>query len=330
MEADVAPVSPVLEAATRDATAAGLVYVEDFTAGISRRRSGDGFAYFDADGRVIADEACLARIRRIGIPPAWEEVWIAPRADAHIQAVGRDARGRRQYRYHTDFRGIRDGNKFGRLVEFAKALPKLRRQVDRDMRLPGLPHDKVLATLVGLLDRTHVRIGNADYARHNGSYGLTTLRTRHVDVAGDVLRFEFKGKSGKRWRLSLRDRRIARIVKTCQELPGQHLFQYLDAAGERQAVGSADVNAYLRAATRADITAKDFRTWAGTVLAAAALVRYPPADTETLARANLREAIESVAAELGNTPTICRKCYVHPSIVEGYLNGILVKLLSRS
>jgi DNA topoisomerase-1 len=329
MESPVATTTTVIAVATRDAVAAGLVYVDDFSAGITRRRAGAGFAYFDADGTPISDNAALARIRRIGIPPAWEQVWIAPDPSSHIQAVGRDARGRKQYRYHADFRSVREGNKFDHLVAFAKALPKLRRQIDRDMRRRGLPREKVLATVVGLLDLTLLRVGNAEYARQNASFGLTTLRDRHVDVAGDTLRFEFKGKSGKRWRLSVRDRRIARIVKSCQDLPGQHLFQYLDQAGERQAIGSADVNAYLRAVTGADLTAKDFRTWGATVLAAAALSAYSPFDSQTLAKANLREAIEHVADELGNTPTICRKCYVHPAVLEGYLDGSLVNAMAR-
>jgi DNA topoisomerase-1 len=329
MASSAATTAKVIEVATRDAAAVGLVYVDDFATGITRRRSGAGFAYFAADGSLIDDDAALARIRRIGIPPAWDQVWIAPSPDSHIQAVGRDARGRKQYRYHADFRSVRDGNKFDRLVAFANALPRLRRQVDRDMRRRGLPREKVIATVVGLLDLTLLRVGNAEYARQNASFGLTTLRDRHVDVAGDTLRFEFKGKSGKQWRLSVRDRRIARIVKSCQDLPGQHLFQYVDEAGDRQAIGSADVNAYLRAITGADVTAKDFRTWGATVLATAALTQYPPFDSQTLAKANLREAIEHVADELGNTPTICRKCYVHPAVIEAYLAGALMKALDR-
>jgi DNA topoisomerase I len=317
------------EVSARDAASAGLVYVDDFVDGLTRKRAGTGFAYFSADGTAVRDPATLDRIKRIGIPPAWEDVWIAPRADSHIQAIGRDARGRKQYRYHADFRGVRDGNKFEHVATFAAALPKLRRQVDRDMRRRGLPREKVLAAVVGLLDRTLLRVGNAEYARDNGSFGLSTLRDRHVEIDGDTLKFEFKGKSGKQWRLALRDRRIARIVKSCQDIPGQHLFQYLGPDGERQAIGSADVNRYLRTVTGADITAKDFRTWGATLLAAVALTRYPPFDRETLAKANLREAIEYVAHELGNTPAICRKCYVHPRVQEGYLDGSLVAAMAR-
>ena len=319
-----------VEVAARDAAGAGLVYIDQFTGGLTRRRTRDGFDYLDQKGDLIRGEATLSRIRRIGIPPAWEDVWISPHADAHIQAIGRDARNRRQYRYHADFRAVRDGNKFGHVTTFARALAKLRQTVDRDMRRRGLPREKVLAAVVGLLDLTLLRIGNDDYARQNGSYGLSTLRDRHVAISGDTLRFEFKGKSGKIWRLGVRDRRIARIVKSCQDIPGQHLFQYVDEDGQRQAIGSADVNDYLRATTGADITAKDFRTWGATVLAAAALAGYPPGPAETLAKANLREAIEHVAAELGNTPAVCRKCYVHPAVMAGYLDGSLLRAMARS
>src|SRR5262249_26608466 len=249
MDSTGAALVSITEVAARDAASAGLSYVDDFAGGIERRRAGPGFAYLASDGTAIRDEATLDRIKHIGIPPAWEEVWIAPRADSHIQAIGRDARGRKQYRYHTDFRGLRDGNKFEHVATFARALPKLRRHVDRDLRRRGLHREKVLATVVELLDRTLLRVGNAETARAKGSFGLSTLRDRHVEIVGDTLKCEFKGKSGKMWRLALRDRRIARIVKSCQELPGQHLFQYLDENGDRQAIGSADVNQYLRDAT---------------------------------------------------------------------------------
>jgi DNA topoisomerase-1 len=316
-------VREIVQVAAQEAAAIGLLYVQDFTAGITRRRSRTGFAYFDPAGKPIKDAAHLDRIRHIGIPPAWQEVWISPKPNGHIQAIGRDAKGRKQYRYHVDFRGLRDGNKFEHVATFARALPKLRRRVERDMRLPGLPRDKVLATVVSLLDLTLLRIGNEDYAKANHSFGLTTLLDRHVQVKGDTLQFEFQGKSGKHWRLAVHDHRIARIVKSCQELPGQHLFQYVDDDGTRQAVESADVNQYLRAVTGADITAKDFRTWGATVLAASALSRYPPYGAQTLAKANLKEAIEYVAGELGNTPTVCRKSYIHPCVMDGYLAGTL-------
>jgi DNA topoisomerase-1 len=317
-------------AAARDATAVGLCYVDDFSFGLTRRRRSDRFEYFDVAGARLVDETTLARIRRIAIPPAWEDVWIAPRAECHIQAVGRDLRGRKQYRYHHDFRAIRDGNKFAHLATFAKALPRLRRAVGRDMRRRGLPREKVLAAVVSLLDRTLLRIGNDDYARQNGSYGLSTLRDRHVEINGETLHFAFKGKSGKYWNISIRDRRVAHIVKSCQDLPGQHLFQYLDEAGEHQAIGSADVNGYLRAITSADITAKDFRTWAGTVLAAKALTALPPFNFDAPSKANLREAVQNVAAELGNTPAVCRKCYIHPAILEGYTDGSLFPAMARN
>ena len=314
---DLSPVNGV------DAEAAGLTYVSDEMPGISRRERRGRFVYLDASGRVVRDAAVLARIRRIAVPPAWTEVWIAPRADGHIQATGRDARGRKQYRYHPDFRSVRESAKYEHIFAFAGALPKLRRRADRDMQRHGLPREKVLATVVHLLDTTLIRVGNADYARQNGSFGLTTLRDRHVDVRGGSLRFEFKGKSGRTWRLQVNDRRVARIVKSCQDLPGQHLFQYIDEAGERQAVTSTDVNAYLRETTGKDISAKDFRTFAGTVLAAVTLCEYAEFDSAVTAKANVKEAIEQVAARLGNTPAICRKCYVHPAVLEAYLEGAL-------
>ncbi len=323
MESAHVAVAGVVEVAAKQAAAIGLVYVQDFTTGITRRRTATGFTYLDPSGKAIRDADKLHRIGRIGIPPAWEDVWIAPNANGHIQAIGWDARGRKQYRYHVDFRSHRDSTKFGHVITFARALPRLRRQVDRDMRLPGLPRDKVLATLVDLLDLTLLRIGNEDYARQNHSFGLTTLLDRHARVKGDTLHLEFKGKSGQHWRLDVRDRRVARIVKACQDLPGQHLFQYRDGEGEHQAVGSADVNRYLRTVTGAEITAKDFRTWGATVLAAAALTRYPPYDTQTLAKANLKAAIDCVSGELGNTPAVCRNSYIHPGVMEGYLAGDL-------
>jgi DNA topoisomerase I len=306
------------------AVSAGLIYVSDEEPGIRRRRMGKGFAYRDRAGAALRDPATLARIRSLAIPPAWTDVWIAPHPDAHIQATGRDARGRKQYRYHARWREVRDGSKFEHMVDFARALPALRARVTADMALRGLPRDKVLATVVHLLETTLIRVGNADYVRQNKSYGLTTLRDRHVDVEGTALRFAFKGKSGRTWKLRVEDRRIARIVKACQDIPGQHLFQYYDADGERQPVTSSDVNAYLREATGRDITAKDFRTWHGTVLAAVALREFEAIDGAARTKKAVREAIERVAARLGNTPTICRKCYVHPEVVNAYLDGGLL------
>lgn len=303
---------------------AGLVYVDDGRPGLTRRRSGTGFRYLDAKGAPVRDKAVLARIRSLAIPPAYTDVWICPRRNGHIQATGRDAKGRKQYRYHPDFRQAREANKFSRIMAFADALPGIRRRVDADMKRPGLSRDKVLATVVHLLETTLIRVGNDDYARTNKSYGLTTLRDPHVRIEGAALSFRFKGKSGKTWDVSLKDRRVARIVKACQDLPGQELFQYLDPDGTQRDVTSSDVNAYLREITGEDFTAKDFRTWAGTVLAALALREFEHFDSEAGAKRNIRTAIESVASRLGNTPTICRKCYIHPHILDSYLKGGLL------
>ncbi|GJE29310.1 DNA topoisomerase IB [Methylobacterium organophilum] len=309
----------------REAAAeAGLRYVDDGKPGLTRRKSGKGFRYLDAHGAPVRDAKVLARIRSLAIPPAYTDVWICPSANGHIQATGRDAKGRKQYRYHPEFRQAREATKFGRMMAFAEALPGIRARIDADMRKRGLCREKVLATVVHLLESTLIRVGNDDYARSNRSYGLTTLRDPHVTIEGSEIRFRFKGKSGKAWNLSLRDRRVARIVKACQDLPGQELFQYLDDDGERRDVTSSDVNDYLRAITGEDITAKDFRTWAGTVLAALALREFEAFDSQAKAKSNLRTAIEAVASRLGNTPTICRKCYVHPEILDCYLEGALL------
>ena len=301
------------------AESAGLVYVNDDMPGITRVRAGKGFTYRDADGRTIRDKAERKRLAALAIPPAYTDVWICPDPNGHIQATGRDDRGRKQYRYHAAFREVRDGAKYERMFDFAKALPGLRARVRKDMSLRGLPADKVLATIVYLLENTMIRVGNADYARQNKSHGLTTLRDRHVTFDGNEVRFRFKGKGGKEWDLGLRDRRVARIVKAAQDIPGQHLFQYLDEDGEHHQITSTDVNAYLRRISGRRITAKDFRTWTGTVLAALALAEYERADSDAAAKRNVRDAIEAVAARLGNTPTICRKCYVHPQVIEAYL-----------
>jgi DNA topoisomerase-1 len=285
---------------------------------------GKGFSYRGPDGARITDPLTLQRIRKLAIPPAWTSVWICLDSDGHIQAVGVDAKGRRQYRYHPRFREIRDSAKYHHMIAFAAALPALRAQVAQDMSARGLGRRKVLATVVHLLETTMIRVGNRAYAKENKSYGLTTLQSRHVSVEGAELRFHFKGKSGKIWNLGVHDRRVARIVRSCQELPGQHLFQYLDDAGQRQVVTSADVNAYLKEASGSDITAKDFRTWAGTVIAAMTLAAYDCVDCQKTAKKNITRAIERVAARLGNTPTICRKCYVHPEILTAYLGGRLV------
>jgi DNA topoisomerase-1 len=305
------------------AESAGLVYVSDEERGLRRERQGDGFVYLKANGDPVTDEPTLERIRKLAIPPAYEDVWICPRANGHLQATGRDARGRKQYRYHPQFRELRESTKYEHMMEFAKALPALRRTLAGHMALRGLPREKVLATVVHLLETTLIRVGNDDYARENRSYGLTTLRNPHVKVEGTELRFQFKGKSGKTWRLQVKDRRVAKIVRACQELPGQRLFQYQDGEELRE-VTSADVNAYLKEVTGADITAKDFRTWAGTVMAALALREFEAFDTQAAQKKNLKAAIESVSARLGNTPTICRKCYIHPEVLNAYVEGQLL------
>ena len=302
-----------------------LRYVSDERPGITRRRSGTGFGYRRPDGKPVRDAATLERIRALAVPPAYSDVWICPHANGHIQATGRDDKGRKQYRYHARWREVRDAAKFEHIMAFADALPGIRARVAADMRKSGLPRDKVLATVVHLLETTLIRVGNDDYAKQNGSFGLTTLRQRHVEVEGAELRFAFKGKSGKTWKLGLKDRRVARIVRQSQELSGQELFQYLDAEGQAHDVASDDVNEYLRGiAGGADVAAKDFRTWAGTVLAALALQECERFSTQAAAKRNIRQAIETVAARLGNTPTICRKCYIHPEILDCYLDEALI------
>jgi DNA topoisomerase-1 len=309
----------------RDAAhSVGLVYVNDQEPGISRRKSGKGWSYRTADGQRIADKAVIQRINAIGIPPAYTDVWICPDERGHIQATGRDAKGRKQYRYHERFREVRDSTKYEHMLTFADVLPDIRARIDADMGRRGLPREKVLATVVHLLETTMIRVGNADYAKQNKSYGLTTLNDRHVKVDGGQLRFRFKGKSGKEWNLKLADRRVARIVKQSQDLPGQHLFQYLDDEGEQREVTSSDVNAYLREISGSDITAKDFRTWTGTVLAALALAEFEKFDSAAVAKKNVRAAIERVSAKLGNTPAVCRRCYVHPEVIDSYMSDALV------
>ncbi|HEX4708683.1 MAG TPA: DNA topoisomerase IB [Candidatus Udaeobacter sp.] len=297
---------------------AGLRYVNDDSPGYARKPNGDNFEYSDADGKPIRDEQRLLRIKRLAIPPAWTDVWICPSPNGHIQATGRDARRRKQYRYHERWREVRDENKFGRVAAFATALPKIRRRVTQDVKLPGLPREKVLATVVRLLERTFIRIGNEEYARENKSFGLTTMKNRHVKVKGTQLRFRFRGKSGRQHEVQVSDSRIAKIVAKCQDLPGQDLFQYVSDEGEVRDVTSQDVNDYLREITSEDFTAKDFRTWAGTVLAAVALNEQGTFETKKQAKANIKTAICAVAELLGNTPAICRKCYVHPAILEAY------------
>ena len=299
---------------------AGLQYVSDDRPGYTRRAQGKHFDYFDTDGKSIRDDQRRLRIKRLAIPPAWTDVWICPSPNGHIQATGRDARGRKQYRYHERWREVRDENKFDRLAHFAKALPNIRRRVAQDLKLPSLPRRKVLATIVRLLERTFIRIGNEEYARENKSFGLTTLKNRHVTVKGAQVRFRFRGKGGRQHDMDVADRRVAKVIAKCQDLPGQDLFQYLDEDGKVQDVTSQEVNDYLRQIAGEDFTAKDFRTWGGTVLAAIALSKQEEFETKKQAKSNIKTAICAVAELLGNTPAICRKCYVHPVIVEAYLN----------
>ena len=305
------------------ATSAGLQYVSDEEPGIKRQKRGKGFRYLLPNGKPVTAPAILERIRKLAIPPAYTDVWICMHAHGHIQATGRDAKGRKQYLYDPLFREVRENTKYDHILEFAAALPQIRERLGEHMQLRGLPRAKVLATVVHLLETTMIRIGNTDYAKQNKSFGLTTLKDRHVDVEGAELRFNFKGKGGKTWRLKIRDRRVAKIVKACQDLPGQHLFQYFDDHGMQREVTSGDINDYLRDISDQDITAKDFRTWNGTVLAALALWECEKADGQAAAKENVRAAIKAVAVQLGNTPTICRKCYVHPEIVESYLSDRL-------
>jgi DNA topoisomerase-1 len=311
------------------ARSAGLRYVHDYQPGIARRKRGKHFHYLDADGHAVKDADTLARIKSLVIPPAWTDVWICKHPLGHLQATGRDARGRKQYRYHARWRALRDESKYERMLSFGKALPAIRRAVDAALKLPGLPREKVLATIVYLLEATMMRIGNEEYARENKSFGLTTLRDRHVRLDGGKVEFRFRGKSGVQHAVEVHDRRLARIIRSTLDLPGQELFQYVDDDGHPHTVGSADVNEYLQAIAGEDYTAKDFRTWSGTVLAAVALLEYEKFDSAAQAKKNIVQAIESVAKKLGNTPTICRKCYVHPAVLESYLDGTMLEALRR-
>lgn len=302
---------------------AGLRYVDDLAPGITRRRAGTGFSYRAADGTTIKDRKQLARIRAIAVPPAWTRVWICPDPKGHIQATGRDARGRKQYRYHAQWRAVRDERKFDRLAELGMTLPKLRRRVARDMARDGLPVERVVATVVRLLEETLIRVGNDEYARANGSYGLTTIKARHAHVVGGHIRFAFVGKHGTRHDIDIEDRRAARIVRRCQDLPGQALFRYIDAAGEYRTVGSSDVNDYIRSVTEQPFTAKDFRTWGATLLAARTLRAVGAQPSQREAVRALNEALAEVAAALHNTVAICRSSYVHPAVMDAFLDGSL-------
>jgi DNA topoisomerase-1 len=311
------------------AKAVGLRHVTDEILGFRRKRLGKSFTYFDQNGKRLEDSEHLARIKSLAIPPAWEDVWICPYANGHLQATGRDARGRKQHRYDPRWRDVRDETKFARLVAFARALPKIRRQVAEDLEMPGLPRKKVLAAVVKLLEISLIRVGNDEYARDNKSYGLTTMRDHHVDVSGANMRFHFRGKSGKTHSMDIRDPRLAKIVKKCQDLPGQEIFQYIDNDSKQQDVKSEDVNEYLREISGADFTAKDFRTWSGTVLAAMALQEFERFDTQAQAKKNILRAIEAVAERLGNTPAICRKSYVHPAVLDSYLEGSMLNAMRQ-
>jgi DNA topoisomerase-1 len=307
----------------QSAKEAGLRYVTDAKPGITRKGAGKGFRYIDADGKAVRDQETLKRVRSLVIPPAWKDVWICADPRGHLQATGRDARGRKQSRYHPRWRAVRDETKYERMMLFGTALRSIRERVDEDLGLAGLPRNKVLATVVRLMERTLIRVGNEEYARENHSYGLTTMREKHVKVAGSTVTFRFQGKSGKQHTVGVQDRRLARIVRRFQDLPGYELFQYLDEEETPHTIDSADVNDYLREVSGEDFTAKDFRTWAGTVLALMALREFAAFESEAEAKRNVVQAIKSVALRLGNTPVVCRKCYVHPAIVECYIAGNL-------
>jgi DNA topoisomerase I len=307
------------------AEAAGLRYVTDEMPGIRRKKDGGSFTYVTPDGTKVTDDKTLTRIRSLAIPPAWTDVWICPHPRGHLQATGRDAKGRKQYRYHPRWREVRDAVKFDRLVAFAKALPRIRQRLDRDLARPGLPRAKVLAAMVRLLEETKIRVGNEEYAKQNKSYGLSTLKNRHVQVNGSKVCFRFKGKSGKTHLIELSDRRLARVIQRCLDIPGQELFQYVDEAGEYRDVRSEDVNNYIREIAGDDFTAKDFRTWAGTLLAARFFSECEPCSPEISkreAQQRILRVVEMVADELGNTVAVCRRCYVHPAVFDAFLSGV--------
>jgi DNA topoisomerase I len=322
------PAAPATDPAA-SAQMARLRYVSDATPGIRRKRAGTGFSYRRPDGTLVHNAETLRRIRALAIPPAWTDVWICAIPNGHLQATGRDAKGRKQYRYHPRWRAARDETKYTRLIAFGEALPRIRAQVEKDLKHPGLPREKVLATVVRLLETTLIRVGNEEYVKTNNSYGLTTMRNRHVDVEGAAVRFHFRGKSGIDHRIDINDWRLAAIVTRCKELPGAELFQYIDDDGQRQAIDSGNVNDYLHEITGDDFTAKDFRTWAGTLLAAMALQEFEAFDSEAQAKKNIVQAIERVAARLGNTPSVCRKCYVHPAVLDAYLEGTMLEAVTQ-
>jgi DNA topoisomerase-1 len=322
------PLDRIVEDPVDSAKSAGLRYVTDAGPGIRRLRRGKSFRYVDAEGRPIRDGKIIARIRSLVIPPAWKDVWICPIANGHLQAAGRDARGRKQCRYHARWREVRDETKYERMAIFGAVLPRIRQRIEEDLAHPGMTREKILATVVRLMETTFIRVGNEEYAHENHSYGLTTLRNKHVEVNGNTVHFEFPGKSGVKHSIDLHDRRLARIVRQCLDLPGYELFQYLDETGTRHSIDSADVNAYLREIAGDNFTAKDFRTWAGGVLASSMLQKFEPFESESQAKKNIVAAIKGVARELGNSPAVCRQCYVHPAILEHYMGGQMAHALS--
>jgi len=306
-----------------------LCYVSDDQPGIRRIQVGKGTRYVLPGGRPLRDKATLSRIRSLVIPPAWTDVWICSLANGHLQATGLDARGRKQYRYHPRWRTVRDETKYDKMIAFGQTLSRIRKRTDRDLKRPGLPREKVLATVIRLLETTLIRVGKEEYARTDGTIGLTTMHNKHAKVEGATVHFEFKGKSGVRHAIDLHDRRLARIVRHCQEIPGQDLFQYLDELGQRHAISSTDVNDYLHEIAGSAFTAKDFRTWAGTVFAAQGLQEMEAFDSDAQAKRNIVRAIENVAKRLGNTTAVCRKCYIHPAVLEAYVDGTLIDTLRQ-
>jgi DNA topoisomerase-1 len=319
-----------VEDSIQAAREAHLRWINDGTTpGIRRKKAGKGFVYVGANEKTVHDADTLIRIRKLAIPPAWTDVWISPFDNGHIQATGRDARGRKQYRYHARWRETRDANKYDRMIDFAKALPKIRAATERHLRLPGLPRERVLAAVVRVMEKTLIRVGNEEYAKQNKSYGLTTLQDKHARIRGAKVVFEFRGKSGIEHEIDFQDPRLAKIVKQCRDLPGQELFQYVDADGQVRDINSTDVNDYLHQIAGDEFTAKDFRTWAGTVLAARALQMIEPFASQKAAKKNVVRAVESVAKRLGNTVAVCRKCYIHPAVINSYLDGSLANLLSK-
>ena len=319
---------PHLEIVTdpvESAKSAGLRYVSDAKPGVTRKRWRKGFRYFDAEGAQVRELETLARIKSLVIPPAWTDVWICTNPKGHLQATGRDARGRKQSRYHPRWREVRDETKYERMMAFGVALPTIRDRVEQDLARPALPRKKILAAIVRLMETTLIRVGNIEYAKQNHSYGLTTMRGKHVRVDGSTITFKFQGKSGVRHAVDITDRRLAKIIQRCQEIPGYELFQYVDSEGEHHTIDSADVNDYLREATGQYFTAKDFRTWTGTVMACAKLQEFDVFESESEAKKNVVEIVKTVAARLGNTPSVCRKCYIHPLVIEAYMSGAFTK-----